>query len=347
MDDPFYSNPVNPFGYEWAATAYQQVTVRAKVQRRVPEITSVKVPDFSVDRNPEIAGIEKRGGRATPPRWVQPFKEHPGLFLDFADLKRPTPEQTADAIRIFTGQWGLLGIGDELAASKETFSGWNSELEIFTHALDIWEASKADDLEKLKSLGGGWDGTQKHLAHLELIEDESASESGHLRFSEWIIDRASEESGRHDLDLVGLPGAARDYLAWVIDKKVSDNVRVRFAGKSSANVPFEIRILSKNLLGGIWLQLASYVSGKAEFRRCDICETWTPYSGEEGVRKTRRYCSTGCRNLAVNVRKKALTIYEHRESLRLISEETGIREEVIKRWIDEKQKEAPGRPAKE
>ncbi|MCW5829576.1 MAG: hypothetical protein KIT79_09700 [Deltaproteobacteria bacterium] len=348
MDDPLFSNHINPVGYAWTATAFKQLAVRQKVQGRVPEITIARVPDFSVERNPEIAGIEKGGGRAEPPRWVQPFKDHPGLFLDFADLKRPTPEETADAIRIFVGRVGLLGIGDDDAAGKEPFSGWSRELDYFTHALDVWESLKAGDLSRLQKLGGGWDGTQKHLAHEEFLDARHSDDDEVLdSFGAWILRRASIEDGRRELDLVGLPGAARDYLAGAVDKKVSANVHVRFAGKASANVPFEIRMLSKNLLGGIWLQFASYVSGKTEFRRCDICETWTPYAGEEGVRKTRRYCCTGCRNLAVVVRKQALALHRRQKSIRAIAEETGIREEVINRWIEENPPEIPAKQTKE
>lgn len=348
MDDPLFENLIAPAGSDWTGAAYKQLAVRRKVRGRIPETTTARVPDFSVDRNPEIAGIEKGGGRAEPPRWVQPFKDHPGLFLDFADLRRSTLEETADAIRIFVGSYGLLGIGDDDASGAEPFAGWSRELDIFTHALEVWESLKTGDLERLKKLSGGWEGTQKHLTHEEFLDAKYADDDEALnKFDSWIIRRASFEQGRSDLDRIGLLGAARDYLAWVVDKKVSDNVHVRFAGKTSANVPFEIRILSKNLLGGIWLQFASYVSGKTEFRRCDICETWTPYAGEEGVRKTRRYCCTGCRNLAVNVRKQAIALHSRRKGTRAIAKETGIREEVINRWIEEKQKEAPVKPAKE
>jgi len=289
--------------------------------------------------DPWIEGIEKEfsGGRF---RTYDPLKDEPGLFLDFAYLDQGDPKRTADAIVAFCNRYGPLDL-ESLAGlvAAERCSDWMREIERLRHAVDVWDAIRTENLDKLKALGA-WDGSplpQNEPERLDADREESGREGQDFNLREWIMDCAAGTQ-LDQLNSGGPPWAARAYLAWITDKMLTRYIDVRFAGKDielDDPRPFEIRHVPKNLRGCIWLQFADYLSRPREFRRCDICGKWTPSGGTEGVRNTRRYCSDACRNISHYKKSTVLELRARGKSVAKIVEQSGIRDEVVRRWIEE------------
>jgi hypothetical protein len=65
---------------------------------------------------------------------------------------------------------------------------------------------------------------------------------------------------------------------------------------------FQIKLIPRDLLGFMWVQLAEAVAGGRRFRQCGSCFRWMEIAPGEG-RPEKHYCSDACRMRAYRKRK--------------------------------------------
>jgi hypothetical protein len=111
---------------------------------------------------------------------------------------------------------------------------------------------------------------------------------------------------------------AKSVLAWV---KATKRVNRVFA--------------PKNLLGALWLQFEQAITGKADYRECEVCGELFDVSGF-GRRSDKRYCTDACRAKASREwRKQALEMWAggKGKSVKEIAEQLGVEEGKVRTCV--------------
>lgn len=81
-------------------------------------------------------------------------------------------------------------------------------------------------------------------------------------------------------------------------KKVSPQMLWDMAAKQ-----LKLHLVPENLLGAMWLQLATAIDGDLDYRQCTTCGKWFGVSVLERG-QARDYCSNACRSKAYRLRMK-------------------------------------------
>ncbi len=272
---------------------------------------------------------------AAPPdlRSYKPLEEHPGLFLEFAELAT-----TEDSILSFARKYGLLGVPVAFGESLNRQSGepveyWRREIETLRDAIDIWDACRANNLVRLREIGA-WD--NQPLAVTDIFDQaELRQHVGRMdSFKAWKCKQLHDHALVEELNSMGLRRAALKYLAWLTSGKFRENTSLALGEKEdSPDRPFRIQYAPKSLLGCLWLQFAAYLSDDRNYRRCEICGRWTEIAKAEGTRSSRLYCSDVCRRTAYRKRILTFDLQKDGKAPEEISKTTGLKEELIRRWL--------------
>ncbi len=94
-----------------------------------------------------------------------------------------------------------------------------------------------------------------------------------------------------------------------------------------------LHMVPLTLIGGMWLQFAQAVAENKDYARCRECGGWFEVS-LPGARRTRVYCSDGCKVKAYQGRKdRAVRLKAEGWKVKEIAEELGTSKDIVKRWL--------------
>ena len=234
-------------------------------------------------------------GQVDDPAWkFDPFKEHTGMFRDFANLPAPArkpgnrilrvarEKELKEAILAFANKYGGLGLTETVVPDSELpdrdlphdelleiAKHWPPEnsFAFFGEALDIW----VDRIGRMKQAVDLWSRLKKE----ERLPQKR-------RNDEIALDRRRLEN-MVNYDGLGNTGGAR----------LSDE------GK---HLGFKFRYHAPTSDNALWVQLALAVAGNKQYERCRHCATYFEI-GPGAARNSRVYCSETCRAAAYRKRK--------------------------------------------
>lgn len=203
-----------------------------------------------------------------------PLREEPALFRNFAAM---TPNE--ESILAFANQYGVLGIAEPLAGLKsgERLAGWISHHARLSHAIALWDMVCRRN-EKGLAQFFQWD-----------------PNAGRWRYS-------TGEGGQKMTPPAGLEFQEGKVLL-PASLQVQRQINAALEEWASPRVVYDLdigrmvlRIVPKNLLGALWLQLADAVTGNKEYRSCIECGRWFGLSNERrGGTKRKVFCSSACK----------------------------------------------------
>jgi hypothetical protein len=131
-----------------------------------------------------------------------------------------------------------------------------------------------------------------------------------------------------------LIAAAKGLLAEWIRHNVRDAVRFE-CGMTVDRNELALSLVPKDLLAGLWLQLAGAIQGRLECRKCLACDNWFEVSREDqGYRRRRTTCSDPCRSHLYRDRKKdARRLHERGCTLKEIAAAVGSTPGTVRGWL--------------
>jgi hypothetical protein len=274
-----------------------------------------------------LVDVEPQDGRFLT-REYEPLRDHPGLFLHFADT-----EATPEGILQFANRYGLLGVGPRprgLFLTPEPLKFWVEQIQEMRRAVELYNALRG---------GKGLD---------RLIRWESDDERGEV--SVYYTGKPDRPeliaSSRMVVDVFeSFPHGdkirpARCFLQSVVRKNMAAPVGL-----------VELRLLHdrdwhpaligvpRNLLGALWLQFSEVYAGK-ELRRCLECKEWFAVRGRgPRTRSDVQFCSVACRNRAYRGRQEqARQLHAGGKTARQIAAELGSDVKTVKGWVEGKDK---------
>ena len=231
---------------------------------------------------PASNAIEKR---------VPISKVYPGLFRKFADLV--VDEQK---VKDFADSFGFLGLAHGVGfmpdsiplalVSGERLTDWQREAAEMKDTVDLFEAARRKDTERLKSRVR-WDGRWVEV-HLHPEQEPVAMEVA----APW--DKAIR------------PGDLETPALHVVQAKVNKKM------KELGVVPqlvwgFDLRQLRlelqpPSLLAALWVQLLNTINGDRHYLLCGGCKEW--FEVHTQIRSNQLSCSEACRAKVYRMRKK-------------------------------------------
>ena len=165
-----------------------------------------------------------------------------------------------------------------------------------------------------------------------------------LQYAPWIWkrqrvsghsgDEFSVEAGDYGVGHRGTPlRAAQSYVVEAINRRLT-----ALGAQTMLDWPdgrYQLVTVPHNLLGALWFQFASSISGNKSYRGCEVCGRAMEMSPDVN-RADRRYCSDACRSRALRRRQKQATdMRAAGKKLREIAKATGSDMATIKKWLGE------------
>jgi hypothetical protein len=253
---------------------------------RVPAEGFIWVERGDTDVDPDYRGplLTAAPARGRPPRSYAPSTDETGLFLRFAELDR-----TLEAIRAFANEFGDLGVGDVVDRTTgdegEPLKAWNDAIECMAAAVQMWKALQRNHLATLRRL----ERERHYLSSADVLAAISDDLEDYFRDEELsaMVRRGS------------LRTPATYWLECVINSQLAGAVgfQVRVANQPTNAKPFQQRLVPRNLLAVMWLQLARAASERKEFWDCGCCGKPIEIS-RTGRRTNTRWCSDACKSKA-------------------------------------------------
>lgn len=247
------------------------------------------------------------GAKMGKQRRYDPLRDHPDLFLEFANLSPSHEEQILE----FTNRYGFLQqaspIGIEPSTKNtllwgEPLSLWASEITTMKQAIELWGMVKQKKKEKLAKVIR-WHGPSVRYQAVPLtVEKEAALLRGKWDMKadgipQWIV------LPQHDPWAFGevpeikpgdVIGPAWMYLQSVFQKYfsvVSARLLWERVDENKPGMRLGVYFTPDNLLGALWLQFAQNVAGNREFQRCQYCTR--PFI----ARPNKINCSDSCKSM--------------------------------------------------
>ena len=202
----------------------------------------------------------------------RPLEERTGLFREFAELK-PTEAQ----ILAFANRYGQLGQVTNLKHDSrfglirvrgEMLEDWKREIQTIKSAVTLWDAINDGNKKELVRFRSQFDLLQLPLAVRRRLH----------------LDKADP--------LMAVLGAIqRD-----ADARLREHVAARLVF-SGDNPRLRVCLMPQNLLGALWLQVATSVDVLKSFLKCAQCGAPFEISRapRTGKRTDARFCSARCR----------------------------------------------------
>lgn len=302
------------------------------------------------------------------------FAEEPALFRTFADL-----EPTEDTILSFANRYGWLGVekrfvyrgegrpkqpGPEIFQGKlgEPLDVWCREILWMRRAVRLWNLLRAESTDALLHE------LEDHET-LELVERKQIAEAAYrtgaatydpVEFAQRLAESGNfgrnlnyrvittkqllqSESVRSDPLFVLECGLTA--LRTIVDSNLGAAAfalaRVKKTGDGS--VPLVLRAVPKNLLAGLWLQLALAIQGNKRFVNCRQCQTWFQPPAK-ALRDSTAFCSTKCRVREYRQRVgQARKLAQKGKSASEIARELSADANTVRRWIKGAQPKRSGK----
>lgn len=233
---------------------------------------------------------------ASSSRNYQPLLDEPALFCKFSDLgKQPDGQQ----IKTFANHYGWLGTGelvleperqysDMVEASNEVLSAeftrdWRAQLLDFIPLLELWHALSSNDEHYLRSVIT-WQADFSSVAY---------------EYKPLNIILIASSSLHTELLTTLTPGdvvaPAKILLMRRINERLNEHCSPALLFKDSTYQQPYLYFRCHNLMGVIWLQLATAVANNTVARRCAECNApFMPTPSERG--KKKRFCTDACKS---------------------------------------------------
>jgi hypothetical protein len=334
MFHPELSMPDVPLQFQWrvAKGGYRWLDARPAFEPQQPR------QRFLTDARP--FGAE--GFRVLQ---YQPLAAFPGLFRVFADT-----DTNEDGIKAFADRFGPLGgnIEREIPLSDqrnvkgvplgtgEPLTAWRQEILMMLLAVDLWEAARNGDVERLgRVIFWTEDGSGvQMLTHPELPAGQLPDPPARVERA-WI-------AGTHLGDDV-LGRFVRGDLVRPALHYVQSKINAKLQGRASPRLLWDTKrerlglyIVPDGLIGALWLQFARAVERDSGFRQCAECGVWFELAPGT-ARADKLYCSTPCRTKAYRKRQaEAVRLHAEGRCIEEIAHELESEPRTVRGWIERK-----------
>jgi hypothetical protein len=312
-----------------------------------------------VDAQPVLGASRQRAPYLTDTRPIgaagfrvlqyQPLAAFPGLFRVFADA-----EPSRKGVKAFADRFGLLGgnlaeqipLNDQRNArgvplgTGESLAAWRDEILMMRLAIDVWEAARHGDVERLERVifwkedGSG----VEILSHPDLAH-------GQVPDPPARVERALIAGTHLDEDVLGrfvrgdLVKPALHYVQSTINRQLEGRASPRLVWDANRE-RLGLYIVPDGLVGALWLQFARAVERDRQFRQCAECGIWFELAPGT-ARADKLYCSTPCRTKAYRKRQaEAARLHGEGRPVEDIARELDSDAETVRGWIE--RKGAPG-----
>jgi hypothetical protein len=278
-------------------------------------------------------------------RRYEPLSAFSGLFRVFADT-----EPTRDGVKAFADRFGPLGPDvakqiplDDLRTAKgaplgsgEPLHAWSNEILMMRFAIDIWEAARTGDVDRLERVVF-WteDGSAVHiLSHPELAEGHSPEPP--VRVERALIAGAQLGDGVLERFVPGdLVGPALRYVQNTINRQPEGRASPRLLWDAKRE-RLGLYLMPTGLVGALWLQFARAVERDSQFRQCAECGIWFELAPGT-ARADKLYCSTPCRTKAYRKRQaEAVRLHGEGRSFEDIARDLESEPDTVRGWIERK-----------
>jgi hypothetical protein len=298
-----------PFDFAWdvAANGYRWITTTSIEQPEEP-----RPPRRNAGENEKIIyeldlvrsratrwltdGVPS-GGPRTVKRYA-PLRET-GLFRNFADTKT-----TEEAIAAFASRYGSLlgqqgslvyhGDADEsgrrVLVHGEELQFWSDEIYRMGEVIELWQRIRREDRDWLSRV-------VRWRSCGDVVYEGLPRTDGQRRFG-LIADPMLSPSILKCLKHGDVLKAADFYKQQVVDSYLEPHTSLLLLRDRGEQL--RARIVPKNLLGWLWLQLARAIDGDRDYGRCPPCQKWLELG--RGRRSNAVYCSAACKQAAYRER---------------------------------------------
>lgn len=258
-------------GYQWIAPLHREKRIRRPWNALGSATPSIVLVPMGLGQNT-----------------ISPTNEDPALFRNFARVE-PTPHE----ILKFAGRAGLLW--DEL---NEPFWEWEYEIRTMRYLVDLWDAIRSDSgdrtvLDKFRTADGG----RVKIDFLDTL----------LGYEPWCNQRTAIDYFKKPIETslfttrhTTPKEAASSYLLQAMNERLGALTTPHALMCKDGKHCMTMR--PRHLLGALWLQFASSISGGKKYRGCRVCGRAFELSPELN-RADRLYCSEFCRGRAARRRK--------------------------------------------
>jgi hypothetical protein len=326
--------PDIPLQFRWrvADGGYHWLETRPSLQPRQERIP------FLTDRRP----VGAAGWRVND---YLPLFEFPGLFRQFVDT-----EPSYDGVKGFADRFGTLGpditemivLSDARSARRaavgngERLGAWTKEILMMRLAIDLWEAARKGDVERLEQVIF-WteDGSAVEIrSHPDLPDGQSTEAPAHVERA-WIADFRLG-------DVLGGRFQQGDLIKPALHY-VQSTINEQLKGRASPNLLWDgnrerlgLYIVPEGLIGALWLQFARAVERDSHFRRCAECGIWFELAPGT-ARSDKLYCSTPCRTKAYRKRQaEAVRLHTEGRAIEDIARQLESDSDTVRGWIERK-----------
>jgi hypothetical protein len=216
-----------------------------------------------------------------------------------------------------------------MVRGRELFDDWKDQIGKLKTTVDVWDWARAGDVDQLARYFL-WSPRRDCVFHSPLPDQDSIDDE--------VMDEVDEPDRFSPGDVVG------PALAWVgsqfnlvLGEGVVDHTtmtpRLEYDPQEGT---LALRFVPRNLLAGVWFQLAQSISGDREHRQCLGCGTW--FELDPGVtRNDRQTCSDRCRARIYRERKdRAVQLADEGKTPKEIATELDSDVKRVKGWIKQR-----------
>jgi hypothetical protein len=272
----------------------------------------------------------------------QPLVEQPGLFRAFSEVP-PTPEGVIEFANAFGSLWPNSSFvendpddpGKQLVLTGTSLEFVRAEIQSMHEAVSMWAMVQAQDVKGLSRCIRRYSAADPEpgavVFHPEHLPGSTALGPPRVICSpttapDWYYKCVSGDVDFPARLLIGQ--LIRSRLLW----QEAVRLQMKWDDHSMASV---FRIEPTDLRYALWLQFAEAVCGEKEFRCCPICHTWFEL-GEGKTRKSKQFCSVGCRTKAYRDRREeARDLFKDGSSVAEIAEKLKSDVDTVTKWVND------------
>lgn len=267
-----YEARVHAGGYEWMTPLRRERRIRAPWNALGPA-------------TPRLVLVAK----GPPHRTFSPTDKDSALFRNFATTN-PTPDEVLKFASLAGPLW------DEL---NEPFEEWEYEIRTMRFLIELWDAIRSDRragavLAQFRTAKG----CRVKFSSLDTL----------LGYEPWSKQRTAIDYFKKSIEPTLYTThhktpkeAASSYLMQAVNERLWALSTPQALLCKDGH--YRMTMQPRHLLGALWFQFASSISGEKKYRGCVVCDRAIELSPESN-RADKRYCSDACRSRAFRRRQK-------------------------------------------